>query len=83
MDKLEKMLRDADIPYEISCDEPNHRVLKYPNYAKQKLSVALGRGTYGYIHGLLETWTGKEKDSPKGWQTAEQAFEEILSIERA
>lgn len=81
--KLKEMLEKANIPYEMSWDIPNHMVLKYPSCGKWKLSIAIGPMTYGYPAGLLETWNGGQKKGPRGWQTAEQAFAEILSIKES
>lgn len=40
-------------------------------------------GTYGYSQGLLEGWTGNEKDDTEGFLTAEMAlkrFEEAMNV---
>ncbi len=84
IDKLKKMLDDADIPYEYSHTILGHDHICYPEglISYRRCSVIFGSGTYGYEKGLLEimgllTPEEEEMDSVVGYLSAENVFERI------
>lgn len=92
IDKLKKMLDDANIPYKYSHTVLGHDHICYPednitldastSFGNRRCSVIFGSGTYGYEKGLLEimgllTPEEEEMDSVVGYLTAENVFDRI------
>lgn len=83
-EKLIVMLDKNGISSEIITDSTSkNRVLRYPNVAKSKLSVAFSPMSYGYEQGLLETWSLRGDDDVVGFQTAQEVFDTIMEMEKA
>lgn len=84
MNKLIKMLNDANIPFELTKDingNENNQVW-YPSYKNSICDVICHQYSYGGKYGLLEimgllTERESEIDSVAGFLTAENVFNRI------
>ncbi len=84
LDKLEKYLKDHDIPYD-RVDRYNpidqHQIVS-PNFVNCKWSTICHKGSYGYEDGLLEIMGSiSRKKDVEGWLTAEDVIERIEEAE--
>lgn len=81
-DKLERLLVDAEIPYEKQRNFSGKQIA-YPRFGDDLVcSVILHRGSYGHEEGLLEimgllTDEEYERDSVAGCLTADDVFNRI------
>lgn len=81
MEKLEKMLKDAGIPYEVACTSFGEPQIIYPNSKDKVCDAICQHGSYGYEDGLLEIMglVDEEEigDVVEGWLTADEVFKRI------
>lgn len=74
MDKLEQMLKENNIPYEVAVN--NYSGMKqiwYPNKEEAISDAICHNGSYGFKEGLLEIMgLTLNNDTVEGWLTAEE-----------
>lgn len=88
LDKLEKMLIDANIEHEREDTDNDYGVCIYSFHqirskkcidGKWKWDVICHKGSWGYEQGLLEIY-GDCMNEPEGYLTAAEAYEKIKWI---